>query len=123
MKKIISDLICIKCKKNKKLKLLKKILFCNRHDACLLFANKKKPVKQKRRERACVEHAPAPNARSRPRPQPPSRLRMTLRSPAPHPPQSPRVAFLSSHHRRMRCSANRSKSRGGQATGPQSQWR
>ena len=29
MKKIISDLICIKCKKNKKLKLLKKILFCN----------------------------------------------------------------------------------------------
>ena len=29
MKKNIGDLICIKCKKNKKLKLLKKILFCN----------------------------------------------------------------------------------------------
>ena len=29
MKKNFADLICIKCKKNKKLKLLKKILFCN----------------------------------------------------------------------------------------------
>ena len=29
MKKNISVLICIKCKKDKKLKLLKKILFCN----------------------------------------------------------------------------------------------
>jgi len=29
MKKSFSDLICVKCKKNKKLKLLKKILFCN----------------------------------------------------------------------------------------------
>lgn len=29
MKKNFSDLICIRCKKNKKLKILKKILFCN----------------------------------------------------------------------------------------------